>query len=91
MNRRSTSGPQTAASGRFAWHAAAHRPSSVTANKPRSEAVSAGHEKAPPVGFEPTHTAPERIPRKRPDLHLPHHAEDGRAATGHGPVAAQSG
>jgi hypothetical protein len=32
---------------------------SVVANKPRSEAILTGHEEAPPVGFEPTHTAPE--------------------------------
>src|SRR5271166_4453199 len=61
MNRRSTPGPQTAASGRSAWHSTAHWPSSATANKSRSNTILAGHEKAPPVGFEPTHTAPEAV------------------------------
>ena len=61
MNRRSTPGPRTAAPRRFAWHTTAHGPLPVRVNKPRSEAISAGHEKVPPVGFEPTHTAPEAV------------------------------
>ena len=33
-----------------------------------------------PAGFEPTHTAPERIPEQRSCLGICHHAEDGRVA-----------